>query len=133
MKHILSNYFFLQLHSEYRSTYRWHEYTPRQQQVVSRPPQPLHGAGDGGDGGDDDDGGDQQAAPITSRSRSSFYAYVDLAVIVVMFLAFVAAPTSSWSRCRSRHSYCFVDFRQQRSYRFWVAPPPLRTKIIESI
>jgi len=32
------------LHSEYRSTYRWHEYTPRQQQVVSRPPQPLHGA-----------------------------------------------------------------------------------------
>ena len=41
-----------------------------------------------------------------------------------MFLAFVATPTSSWSRCRSRHSYCFVDFRQQRSYRFWVAPPP---------
>ena len=49
---VLSNYVFFQLHSEYRSTYRWHEYTPRQQQVVSRPPQPLHGAGDPGDGGD---------------------------------------------------------------------------------
>ena len=54
--HILLTIFF-QLHSEYRSTYRWHEYTPRQQQVVSRPPQPLHGAGDcvasckGGGGG----------------------------------------------------------------------------------
>lgn len=31
--------FMFQLHSEYRSTYRWHEYTgPRQQEVVRRPP-----------------------------------------------------------------------------------------------
>jgi hypothetical protein len=30
----------LQLHSEYRSTYRWHEYTGPRQEVVRRPPQP---------------------------------------------------------------------------------------------
>jgi hypothetical protein len=28
------------LHSEYRSTYRWHEYTGPRQEVVRRPPQP---------------------------------------------------------------------------------------------
>ena len=50
------NFPFFQLHSEYRSTYRWHEYTPRQQQVVSRTPQPLHGAGADGDGDGDGDG-----------------------------------------------------------------------------
>jgi len=33
------------LHSEYRSTYRWHEYTPKQQQVVRTPPQPVSGSG----------------------------------------------------------------------------------------
>jgi len=31
------------LHSEYRSTYRWHEYTPKQQQVVRKPPLPISG------------------------------------------------------------------------------------------
>lgn len=31
------------LHSEYRSTYRWHQYTPKQNQVVRRPPQPING------------------------------------------------------------------------------------------
>lgn len=29
----------LQLHSEYRSTYRWHEYTGPRQEIVRRPPQ----------------------------------------------------------------------------------------------
>ena len=36
----------LQLHSEYRSTYRWHEYTPKQSSaaaVVRTPPQPSAG------------------------------------------------------------------------------------------
>lgn len=33
------------LHSEYRSTYRWHEYTPKQQQVVRKPPLPQNGTG----------------------------------------------------------------------------------------
>jgi len=34
------------LHSEYRSTYRWHEYTPKQNQaVVSKPPQPSSKSG----------------------------------------------------------------------------------------
>ena len=39
----------LQLHSEYRSTYRWHEFTPKQpgsgsgQDVVRNPPQPSAG------------------------------------------------------------------------------------------
>ena len=38
----VSNYYYIfQLHSEYRSTYRWYEYTPKQNQVVRRPPQPL--------------------------------------------------------------------------------------------
>ena len=32
-----------QLHSEYRSTYWWHEYTPKQGQVVRKPPQPTGG------------------------------------------------------------------------------------------
>ncbi|XP_014292190.1 uncharacterized protein [Halyomorpha halys] len=31
------------LHSEYRSTYRWHEYTGPRQEVVRKPPQPLSG------------------------------------------------------------------------------------------
>ena len=53
--------FLFQLHSEYRSTYRWHEYTPRQQQVVSRPPQPLHGAGPDGGGADADEDADADA------------------------------------------------------------------------
>ena len=34
-----------QLHSEYRSTYRWYEYTPKQNQVVRRPPQPIAHSG----------------------------------------------------------------------------------------
>ena len=37
-----------QLHSEYRSTYRWHEYTPKQQNTVVRTapvPQPLTSSG----------------------------------------------------------------------------------------
>ncbi|XP_075219315.1 uncharacterized protein LOC142323486 isoform X2 [Lycorma delicatula] len=29
------------LHSEYRSTYRWHEYTGPRQEVIRRPPQPV--------------------------------------------------------------------------------------------
>ncbi|XP_071749246.1 uncharacterized protein [Lepeophtheirus salmonis] len=29
------------LHSEYRSTYRWHEFTPKQQDVIKKPPQPI--------------------------------------------------------------------------------------------
>ncbi|KAL1130110.1 hypothetical protein AAG570_013049 [Ranatra chinensis] len=29
------------LHSEYRSTYRWHEYTGPRQDVVRKPPQPI--------------------------------------------------------------------------------------------
>lgn len=29
---------FQQLHSEYRSTYRWHEYTGPRQEVVRKPP-----------------------------------------------------------------------------------------------
>jgi len=33
------------LHSEYRSTYRWHEYTPKQNQVVRTAPQPVSGSG----------------------------------------------------------------------------------------
>merc|ERR1712106_743429 len=33
------------LHSEYRSTYRWHEYTPKQNQVVRTAPQPVTGSG----------------------------------------------------------------------------------------
>ncbi len=38
----------LQLHSEYRSTYRWHEFTPKQPgaggpEVVRNPPQPSAG------------------------------------------------------------------------------------------
>ncbi|KAF4533212.1 hypothetical protein B566_EDAN011852 [Ephemera danica] len=33
------------LHSEYRSTYRWHEYTGPRQEVVRRPPQPSGGNG----------------------------------------------------------------------------------------
>jgi len=33
------------LHSEYRSTYRWHEYTPKQNQVVRTAPQPVNGSG----------------------------------------------------------------------------------------
>merc|ERR1712106_171428 len=33
------------LHSEYRSTYRWHEYTPKQNQVVRTAPQPANGSG----------------------------------------------------------------------------------------
>ena len=32
-------FFLFQLHSEYRSTYRWHEYTPKQNQVVRTAPQ----------------------------------------------------------------------------------------------
>jgi len=35
----------IQLHSEYRSTYRWHEYTPKENQVVRTPPQPVNGSG----------------------------------------------------------------------------------------
>ena len=38
----------MQLHSEYRSTYRWHEYTPKQQSAVVRTaptPQPLTSSG----------------------------------------------------------------------------------------
>uniref|UniRef100_A0A0K8T3G9 Nuclear protein MDM1 n=1 Tax=Lygus hesperus TaxID=30085 RepID=A0A0K8T3G9_LYGHE len=31
------------LHSEYRSTYRWHEYTGPRQEVVRHPPQPVSG------------------------------------------------------------------------------------------
>ncbi|XP_014250553.1 nuclear protein MDM1 isoform X3 [Cimex lectularius] len=31
------------LHSEYRSTYRWHEYTGPRQEVVRQPPQPVTG------------------------------------------------------------------------------------------
>lgn len=31
------------LHSEYRSTYRWHEYTGPRQEVVRKPPQPISG------------------------------------------------------------------------------------------
>ncbi|KAJ8950391.1 hypothetical protein NQ314_007931 [Rhamnusium bicolor] len=34
-------FFSLQLHSEYRSTYRWHEYTGPRQEVVRRPPQAV--------------------------------------------------------------------------------------------
>lgn len=33
------------LHSEYRSTYRWHEYTPKQNQVVRTAPQSVTGSG----------------------------------------------------------------------------------------
>jgi len=34
----------LQLHSEYRSTYKWHEFTPKQgQDVVRNPPQASNG------------------------------------------------------------------------------------------
>merc|ERR1712123_209511 len=36
---------FTSLHSEYRSTYRWHEYTPKQNQVVRTAPQPVTGSG----------------------------------------------------------------------------------------
>ncbi|KAJ8980722.1 hypothetical protein NQ317_019217, partial [Molorchus minor] len=31
--------YYFQLHSEYRSTYRWHEYTGPRQEVIRRPPQ----------------------------------------------------------------------------------------------
>ncbi|KAH1023028.1 hypothetical protein HUJ04_012313, partial [Dendroctonus ponderosae] len=33
-----NNLLFQQLHSEYRSTYRWHEYTGPRQEVVRKPP-----------------------------------------------------------------------------------------------
>ncbi|XP_046407147.1 proteoglycan 4-like isoform X3 [Ischnura elegans] len=39
------------LHSEYRSTYRWHEYTGPRQEVIRRPPQPVAAAAGSGGGG----------------------------------------------------------------------------------
>ncbi|KAG8227889.1 hypothetical protein J437_LFUL008203 [Ladona fulva] len=37
----------MNLHSEYRSTYRWHEYTGPRQEVIRRPPQSVAAAGGG--------------------------------------------------------------------------------------
>ncbi|XP_071439033.1 mediator of DNA damage checkpoint protein 1 [Hetaerina americana] len=40
-----------ELHSEYRSTYRWHEYTGPRQEVIRRPPQPVTASAGSGGGG----------------------------------------------------------------------------------
>uniref|UniRef100_A0A1B6DQT4 Nuclear protein MDM1 n=2 Tax=Clastoptera arizonana TaxID=38151 RepID=A0A1B6DQT4_9HEMI len=39
------------LHSEYRSTYRWHEYTGPRQEIIRRPPQPINATTAGGNTG----------------------------------------------------------------------------------
>ncbi|XP_065348408.1 uncharacterized protein LOC135945003 isoform X4 [Cloeon dipterum] len=54
------------LHSEYRSTYRWHEYTGPRQEVVRRPPQSASGGNQNAQAGSE-----EEAAPVSNTNGAS--------------------------------------------------------------